>query len=521
MNDSQIITRRVGYGVALFLSSAGALVIEIVAGRMLAPYIGMSLYTWTAIIATVLAGLSVGHWIGGELSNGTHTRTRRVLAAAMWLAASSAAGSLLLIRLLSPAILGAGLDPIVAIILLAASLFFLPSLFVGVVSPALTKLAVDDAPHSAGRVIGQMYAVSAIGSIVGTLGAGYVFISWIGSIGTMLVVAAVFASLGAILALSARLSRLSLSALSIITVATVVAGVTAGQRVAAFVSPCTEESNYYCIRVIDYTFDSGRPSALMVLDHMGHGINDRDDPTRLHTSYVELVDELLRARGGSAEAFSAFFIGGGAYTLPRAWSAAFPRAALTVAEVDPAVTRVAREHMWLDAAPNLTIEHEDARMLLQSMPSQRQFDVIVGDAFHDISVPAHLVTREFASEVHGRLALHGFYALTVIDHSRKPLFLFSSVRTLLEVFPKVEVWVDSRQMAAGGRLTFLVLAANESTTASRITSRPTAEPEAQRVWLRWPPRRLMRAIEASATPVLTDDYAPVDRLMFPVLKEDL
>ena len=60
--------RQFAYGLALFVSSAGGLIIEIVAGRLLAPYVGMSLYTWTAIIAVVLAGLSVGHWIGGALA---------------------------------------------------------------------------------------------------------------------------------------------------------------------------------------------------------------------------------------------------------------------------------------------------------------------------------------------------------------------------------------------------------------------------------------------------------------------
>ncbi|MCB2099553.1 MAG: fused MFS/spermidine synthase, partial [Rhodobacterales bacterium] len=68
--------RQWAYGAALFLSSAGGLTVEIVAGRMIAPYVGMSLYTWTAIIAVVLAGLSVGHWIGGRLA-GPHVDARR------------------------------------------------------------------------------------------------------------------------------------------------------------------------------------------------------------------------------------------------------------------------------------------------------------------------------------------------------------------------------------------------------------------------------------------------------------
>lgn len=509
----RVVLRRIGYAAALFISSAGALVIEIVAGRMLAPYVGMSLYTWTAVIAVVLAGLSVGHWIGGELSGGSSARSCGVLAAALLLTATTAASSLLLIRMLSPLILGAISNPINAIVLLTASLFFLPSLFVGVVSPILTKLAIDEAAtHVRGRVIGQMYALGAIGSIVGTLAAGYFFISWIGSIGTIMAVAATYALLAIPFTLASVWGARATTVVVVILLPLLVAGGAIGQRVAAFTSPCTDESNYYCIRVIDYTLEAERPSALMVLDHLGHGINDRDDPTLLHSSYLALIDRMQRSRMNAQDAFSAFFIGGGAFTLPRAWSVALPRAQLLVAEIDPAVTRVARTHMWLREAANLTIRDQDARLLLQSLPPQRQFDIIVGDAFHDISVPPHLVTREFAAELHKRLKPHGIYTLAVVDHARQPLFLLSAVRTLQQVFADVEVWADVEQLSAGGRVTFVVRAAAQSSPGSRIEGDG-------RAWLRWPDDRLAQAIVTAGVPVLTDDYAPVDRLMLPVLQE--
>lgn len=513
--------RRVGYGIVIFFSSAGALIIEIVAGRILAPYAGMSLYTWTAIIAVVLAGLSLGHWIGGELSAGTRSRSYRVLAAAMLLAAATAAASLVLIRLLSPGILASGLHPILAIVLLTACLFFLPSLFIGVVSPMLTKLAVDDASHTHGRVIGQMYALGAVGSIVGTLAAGYVFISWIGSIGTVLAVAGVYAMLGSVFAVASGIGRRAVTAISMIAIPVLVAGLVTANRMAALASPCTEESNYYCIRIIDFTHETGRTSALMVLDHLGHGINDRDEPGWFHTSYAELTDRLLHVQGLVDGTFTAFFVGGGAYTLPRAWSTAFPKAEITVAEIDPAVTHVAQEQMWLQAAPNLRIAHQDARLLLQSLSPERQFDIIVGDAFHDISIPAHLVTREFAWEIQKRLKSDGLYTLSVIDHALAPRFLLSAVRTLFEVFPNVEVWVDSEQMMMAGRMTFLVLASAHPTATSRIESQRITDTGTQRSWRRWPPDKLKVEMEESRVPILTDDYAPVDRLMFPVLKADL
>src|SRR3546814_6132496 len=104
--------------------------------------------------------------------------------------------------------------------------------------------------------------------------------------------------------------------------------------------------------------------------------------------------------------FSAFFIGGGSYSIPRAWAALDPRIAVTVAEIDPAVTAVAVSDFWFDPA-SAHILHDDARRALLSDPAR--YDVVIGDAFTDIAVPAHLVTREFFALVRERLAPGGVY----------------------------------------------------------------------------------------------------------------
>ena len=227
-----IPSRQAFYGAAVFLSSAGGLVLEIVAGRLLAPYVGMSLYTWTAIIAVVLAGFSIGHWIGGRLAGPDCDATAggRRVAYALALASAASLACLALLRWLSAPVLSSGLPVLAAIVLLAALLFLLPSLFVGIVSPILTKLAVDASPGDPGRAIGRMYALSAVGSIVGTLSAGYLFVSWVGSTGTVLAVAAVYAALAL---LFARLSRVAVTVAALLAILGAGFGV-AGWQLAAF-----------------------------------------------------------------------------------------------------------------------------------------------------------------------------------------------------------------------------------------------------------------------------------------------
>jgi len=498
--------RQAAYGFTLFLTSAGALIVEIVAGRMLAPYVGMSLYTWTAIIAVVLAGLSVGHWIGGRLAApqvATPTALRGI-AVALGLAGLTAAGGAPLLRALAALLGQTGTPPLLLITLLAAGVFLLPSLFVGVVSPVLTKLAIDDAPTRQGPIIGRMFALGAAGSILGTLSAGYLFISWIGSSGTLLAVAVLYFAFAVAYWTQGRKLFIGAPAVAVI----LLAGFGLARQ-PGFAAPCLAESDYYCIRIVDFSPQSGRPSAAMVLDHLAHSINDRDDPTLLYSPYLDFVarrtEHMLLGRPPRA-----YFIGGGAFTLPRAWAARYPAADLTVAEIDPAVTRIAAQAMWLDtAAPALHVIHADARSTLTALPADRRFDLVLGDAFHDFSIPPHLVTREFHQLILSRLAPGGAYAINVIDQSEDPRFTFALVKTMQLDFPAVEVWLDDDSRRQGGRVTFVVLGLTEP-SASPAMHAKTPFP---RTWLRWPPADLAARIAAADVPVLTDDFAPVDRLM--------
>lgn len=501
------------FGAALFISSACGLVVEIVAGRLLAPYVGMSLYTWTAIIAVVLAGLSAGHWVGGVLAP-PHVKVKigaRRIAWALGLAALSSLSSLVLLRTVSGFLLQSDLTLIPVIVMLASALFFLPSFFVGIVSPILTKISVEESKHHTGRVIGQMYALGTLGSIAGTLASGYFFISWIGSTGTIIMVSAVYAVLALLFAITDQFR---------VIVVVVIGGggaiiSTLGNNADAFNSPCDIESDYFCIRVDNYDEPDIGPSRLIALDHLVHSINVKNDPGLLLSPYIHFVDEYTKEVFGKKSPV-AFFIGGGGFTLPRAWSHDYDDAIITVAEIDPAVTDAAKNLLWLDtAAPGLSIVHQDGRLLLQQTPPLPTFDVVFGDAFHDISIPPHLVSTEFHDEIALRLNPDGFYAINVVDRGNNPRFMLSLVKTLKESFPVVEVWVDETLIGTNGRVTYVVVARNNGVGKNRLQSRRGET----RVWARWDPVDLEKQLKRPDLSILTDDYGPVDRLMAGILLE--
>ncbi|MDA1311023.1 MAG: fused MFS/spermidine synthase, partial [Proteobacteria bacterium] len=130
--------------VVVLLSSAAALAVELAAARLLAPMVGMSLFTWTAIISVVLAGFSVGHWIGGVLAS----RAGDIGLAGRWLALALA-----LAGLTAAAVAGLPLAPdiielaggvrVTTVMVLATALFFIPSLAAGAISPLATAIAVE------------------------------------------------------------------------------------------------------------------------------------------------------------------------------------------------------------------------------------------------------------------------------------------------------------------------------------------------------------------------------------------
>lgn len=482
----------------MFAASAASMALEIVAGRMLAPYVGMSLYSWTAIIAVVLAGLSLGHWLGGIAADRS-ARPARVAGLALLAAAATAALSVAVLPLVAPAL--ARLDPMQGIGLLSVSAFLLPSLFAGVLSPLVTRLALDAArPGRQGRVLGRMFALGALGAIAGTVLAGFWMVSDLGSRASVLAVAGCYLVLAPpFLAAAGRVAALALAGLIGI-------GALLGPRLMpALASPCTAETAYYCIR-IDHVRLNGRPATVLVLDHLAHGVND-PVPTVLPMAYLDLADRLVRRRMPDRPP-EAFFVGGGALTLPRAWAAGWPGARITVAEIDPGVTAAAGR-MGVDVSA-FEILHSDARIALRDLPAGRRFDVILSDVFRDIAMPQHLVTDEFHALVAARLKPGGVYLVNVIEALWRPPFLLSLIRTLKARFPVVELWIDTAELSREERrVTWLVLASDRPTGTDRIDA---AHP-LPRTWLRLPAERMLTVLPADQTVFLTDDLAPVDRLM--------
>lgn len=141
--------------------SAASMVVEIVAGRMLAPYVGMSLYTWTSVIAVVLAGFSAGHWWGGRLADRPGSNPMTTTGWALVAAAVTTALAGVALRASAEPVLNAFPQPVWGITGLTLAAFFLPSLFAGIPAPLLTQVSLSGTSRQ-GQALGAMFASGAI-----------------------------------------------------------------------------------------------------------------------------------------------------------------------------------------------------------------------------------------------------------------------------------------------------------------------------------------------------------------------
>jgi predicted membrane-bound spermidine synthase len=186
--------------LAVFLASGGTLVLELAAAYLLAPHTGLTLHVWTGVIASVLAGMTAGHWCGGRLASADARTARRRVANAFAAAALAGLATLAFVPWLANA-MPDGRSPLTIAVL---SLPFLPpALFAGLVAPILTTLAIEQAKHGMGRAFGRLYATSAVGGVVGAMGTGFVLLGWLGLTDIVTGVAACFGIMAVIMVLAA------------------------------------------------------------------------------------------------------------------------------------------------------------------------------------------------------------------------------------------------------------------------------------------------------------------------------
>jgi predicted membrane-bound spermidine synthase len=530
--------------IIVFIASFCTLVIELVAGRIMAPYVGVSLYTWTSIIGVVLAGISIGAYLGGRIAD-RYPRSSTL----GWLLFLSGLGAFS-ISPLTNLVGGAQFQTslMTRILLITTIIFIIPSCLLGMISPVVVKLTLNNLEKT-GNVVGKIYAFSTLGSILGTFATGFYLISWMGTrhillmMGTILTISALifgsffrskeaFGLFLLILFLSAFLpaagllgyakknpEEFPLPASAIGTLQTLYgyAFKPPPEKEAYFY----KESNYYTIKLKrNIRGDNGQPLESLTLDHLTHSYTDVQDPLYLEYEYVRIFEEVVRWQADRRGPMRVLFLGGGGYTLPRFMEVKYPEAEINVVEIDPEVTQIARKYLGISKWSKIQTFNEDARWFVMNFKKREYFDVIIGDVFNDLSVPYHLTTEEFTLQLKTILKADGLLLVNLIDSFKEGAFMPSYIRTLEEVFGKgnVHLMTLTSDYDKIGISTNVIVASPQKLDMdefARIVKRKGGKMTSHVM----PQDRLQKYLKERYSVILTDDYVPVDNLIAPIFEE--
>ncbi len=470
----------------VFVAAGAVLVLEILAVRLLAPYVGLTLETTTSIIGAALAGIAAGAALGGYLAD--RTDTRRLIVILLVGGGALAMLTLPAVRLLGDALRGEGdgaalLITVVALVPAAAVL--------SAVSPAVAHLQLQDLRIS-GTVVGRLSAWATAGALIGTFGTGFVLVPLIPVSTAVLLTGIVVALVGLGLAAGGQI----LPAQAILGIAVGVAAIAALSLLPD--SPCERESDYHCLSLeADPTSSTGYE---LLLDNVHNSYVDLEDPTRLEYNYTRWIAEAIDGFEAPPAPLDVVFVGGGGFTLPRWLLLTHPGSTARVLEVDGGVVEFVEDRLGLRPSADLQVRVGDARVSMLDLPDDSA-DVVVGDAFSGYSVPWHLTTAEWMDEVRRVLRPDGLYVVNLID--LQPMnFVEAEMATLLDEFAQVRLVspAGADGLPAGGNAVAL---ASDGPVRPPVPRPTDAQLYSQ---------AQVTEIASEAEP-LRDDHAPVDQLL--------
>jgi hypothetical protein len=473
-----------------FGSSAAVMVLELVALRLVAPYLGLTLETNTAVIGVALAAIATGAAMGGRLADSVPPT--RSLGPMILLAGALVLLILPVVRWTGEAVRGGGGE---AVFLAVAIALFLPASLLAAVTPMVTKLRLSTLSQT-GTVVGRLSAYATVGAIVGTVLTGFVFVAKVPT-------STIVLCLGGLLVLAGAALTIFFRGLKAAARPLVLALVGTGLTLVA-PRPCEVETAYHCARIEkDPARASGRT---LYLDQLRHSYVDLDDPTYLEFEYAKNFVTAIDSRWPDKSPLEALHIGAGGLTIPRYLTATRPGTENKVYEIDPGVIEVDKADLGAKLGPDLDVQIRDGRLGVRSEPADSR-DLVVMDAFGGVAVPWHLTTREIVADARRVLKPDGLYLVNIIDFGPQA-FLKAEIRTVAADFPYVAVIAKPAALAGKEGGNFVLLAADQPLPGTAIRQRLGAtggfidDPTAIKQFI-------------GDAPLLTDDYAPVDQLLTP------
>jgi len=411
--------------VLVFTVGISTLGAEIAAARLLAPFFGASTIVWANTIGVVLVALSVGYWWGGRLGD-RYPDVRRLC-----LVVLAAAALVTLVPFVAQPFFEVSVDALdeieagafVGSLFGVLFLIAIPVAILGTVAPWAIRLAVPDVEHS-GRVAGRLYAISTVGSLLGTMLAALLLIPFVGTQRTFVLFGLALALVAAA-GLGWRYMAAPIAAAAVLAIPVGTVKSTDGGEVLF-----ETDSEHQYIRVIEQD-DGDRVLEL----NEGQAVHSMLREGSYLTGDVWDGYLVLPLAGLDGPPERIAILGNAAGTTARAYGEYFPATTIDGVEIDPELEDVGNRFFDMASNENLTVHSEDARPWLRR--SEGGYDAIFVDAYRQPYIPFYLATREFFELVRDRLAPGGVVVVNAGHPEGNDDLEKVLGRTLAEAFPTV------------------------------------------------------------------------------------
>ncbi len=439
----------------VFISGMTTLAAELAAGRLIGNVFGTSNLVWASIIGLILIYLTLGYFLGGKWAdkNPTPLAMYRILAWAAFTVALVPYVAVPVLRYAADAFQALSVGILAGSFIVVLILFIVPITLLGTISPFAIRLSMEDAA-TAGQTSGQIYAVSTLGSFIGTFLPTLIFIPTIGTTKTFLVFGLflLFVALAGLGKFASRNEMLKLIWMPIVLV--IIAAIFANQSLKKNTGQVYEtESEYNYIQVQElngYT--------LLRLND-GQGIHSIYHPEQNYYNgpwELFMVGPYFYENRSPDDIKHMAIVGLAAGTAARQATLVYGEDLLIDGfELDSKIVEVGYKYFHM-GSPNLNVVIGDGRLNLDR--SQEKYDIIAVDAYRPPYIPPHMTTLEFFEICASHLAENGVLTLNVGSTPGDRRLIDGLATTMAQIFPSVHI------MDIPGTLNTMVYATMQPTT---------------------------------------------------------
>lgn len=495
--------------IVVFVAGMGVMVFELIGSRILAPYVGTTIIVWSALIGVILAFLSAGYWWGGRVADkkGDYKYFSGIIFLSAFFIALTAVLKIPIINFLDQYFSSFQWEAIcLSIILFGPATFFLAAIY-----PYAVRLRMHSIEDS-GETVGNLSAVSSMGSIFGAFITGMFLVAVIGNTAILFILSAILL-LASILTYKSSMLAIRIVALVVFTIMPFFSG----NLDYHFLPIEFIKSSYLDVAIREGTFtykdiSTGesvkRPTIQLYTNPtiiQSAMFSDEDNELVLtYSRFFRTISEFFHP-----DIKRALLIGGAGYSIPKDFLKHNLIGNIDVVEIDPKMTEIAKEYFNLPDDPRLNIYHEDGRTYLNK--NQKKYDVVMIDAFKAFNAPFHLTTLETVEKISNSLNDNGLVIINILQSIKgdSGKFFRAEYATFKEVFPQLYVF-RALSLDPYEEQNLILVATKSSDRIELISNNKEVNFYLSQIW--------EEDIDMDI-PILTDDFAPVAYYMLPASME--